>query len=107
MVQVNKTHAISLTADYAGYTQEVVSDVLNAYAHIVYKLLLKGYGCRMPILGKFELRERKAQAPREWTNPHTGEREMLDEVPAFLKPSFKFNPSIMKEVRKATEGMFE
>ena len=107
MAQIGKNDAISLTANYAGYTQEVVNDVLNAYAHIVYKLLLKGYGCRMPILGKFELRERKAQAPREWTNPHTGQREMLGEVPPFLKPSFKFNPSITKEVRKATEGKVE
>ena len=53
MAKISMREAIKLTAQYVGCSQEVANTVIEAYAYIIYKLLLEGYDVRMPLLGRF------------------------------------------------------
>ena len=104
MAKVSMSDAISLTAQYAGYSQEVTREIVDAYTHIIFKLLLKGLELRIRTLGRFYLTTQPAQAEREWKSPLTGKVEKLSAKPAYQRPYFKFYPSVVKEIREVTEG---
>lgn len=96
--------AIKLTAQYVGCSQEVASTIIEAYAYIIYKLLLEGYDVRMPLLGRFYLQTKPEQPAKTFKLPQTGETMTLPPKQAYQKPSFKFAPTIKKEIREKTEG---
>ena len=96
--------AISLTAKYTGYTQDVVKEIVYGYAHIVCEVMKQGYGVKMPYLGRFYLTQRKEQAGRPFKRPLDGEIIDLPVRPAYKKPSFKFTPMFKQEIRDLTEG---
>ena len=104
MAKVSMSDAITLTAQYAGYSQEVVKEIIYAYGHIILQLLLKGFEVRMPVLGRFYLKTQPARKEREWDSPLTGKIERLEAKPEYQRPYFKFYPSVVKEVRETTEG---
>ena len=104
MARVSMSDAITLTAQYAGYSQEVVKEIIYAYGHIILQLLLKGFEVRIPVLGRFYLTTQPAQPEREWKSPLTGKVEKLEAKPEYQRPFFKFYPSVVKEVREVTEG---
>ena len=104
MAKISMKEAIKLTAQYVGCSQEVASAVIEAYAYIIYKLLLEGYDVRMPLLGRFYLQTKPEQPAKTFKLPQTGETMALPPKQAYQKPSFKFAPTIKKEIRKKTEG---
>ena len=104
MARVASSDVISLTADYAGYTQHVVKEVLEAYTQVVLTLLKNGCGSRLLSLGRFDLRPMSAKEERDFKLPQTGEVVKLSASPAYQKPFFAFTPSKFDEIRKATEG---
>lgn len=95
---------ISMTAQYSGYAQEVVKDVLDAYANVVWKLLVNGIVSRIPPLGEWSLKDYNAQPPREFKRPDTGEVMMLDEQPAHQRPKFKFSKKLRQEIKEHSVG---
>lgn len=100
MATIDTKQAISLTAQYTGYNQDTVQDVLESYADIVHKLLVNGCSVKFPKLGTFYLKLRPARPAREnWTNPLSPVPQTLKAVPARYTPQFKYYPSIFKEVR--------
>lgn len=102
--QITINEAISLTAKYTGYTQEVVKEIVYGYAHIIQEVMKMGYGIKMPYIGRFYLTQRNEQAGRKFKKPSTGEIVDLPTRPAYKKPSFRFTPSFKKEIRDITEG---
>ena len=104
MAKVSATEAIKLTARYVGCSYDVANQIIKSYVYIVYKLLLEGYDVRMPVLGRFYLKTKSEQPSKQFKIPQTGEIVMLEPKPAYQKPSFKFTPTIVKEVREKTEG---
>lgn len=104
MAKVTTKEAIKLTAQYVGCSYKVADKIIKAYGYIVYKLLLEGYETRMPVLGRFYLATQKAQPEKEWKDPRTKQMITLAPKEAYQKPSFKFMPAIIKEVRQKTEG---
>ena len=100
-ITVNET--ISLTAEYTPYTQQVVKDILYAYAHIVHKLLKMGYNVNMPTLGKFCLSQYKGskEYTTEWAD---GKKIHHEAIPPYKKPTFRFAPAVCAEIRELTEG---
>ena len=96
--------AIKLTAQYVGCSQEVANTIIEAYAYIIYKLLLEGYDVRMPLLGRFCLQTKPEQPAKTFKLPQTGEVTTLSSKPAYQKPTFKFTPTIKREIREKTEG---
>lgn len=104
MAKVTTKEAIKLTANYSGYSIDVVEAIIKSYTYIVHRLLLEGYETRMPNLGRFYLKDMAAKPAREWTNPITGQKETLKAKSAYQKPDFKFLPTITKEIRNRTEG---
>lgn len=101
---ITANEAISLTAKYTGYTQEVVKEILYGYAHIVSEVMKMGYGVKMPRIGRFCLTQRNEQAGRKFKQPSTGEVIDLPTRPAYKKPSFRFTPAFKQEIRELTEG---
>ena len=104
MAKISMKEAIKLTAQYVGCSQKVASTVIEAYAYIIYKLLLEGYDVRMPLLGRFYLQTKSEQPAKTFKLPQTGETKVLPPKQAYQKPSFKFTPMIKKEIREKTEG---
>ena len=101
---ITANEAISLTAKYTGYTQEVVKEIVYGYAHIVSEVMKMGYGVKMPLIGRFYLTQRKEQVGRKFKKPLTGEVVDLPARPAYKKPSFKFTPAFKQDIRELTEG---
>lgn len=95
---------IRLTARYSGYTQEVAKDIIDAYGHIVRKLLLEGYQVRIPEVGRFYLHTKKAQPEKPYVMPLTGERVILPAKPEYQKPKFKYTPTLTKEIKEKSWG---
>ena len=104
MAKISMKEAIKLTAQYVGCSQEVANTIIEAYAYIIYKLLLEGYDVRMPLLGRFYLQTKPEQPAKTFKLPQTGETMALPPKQAYQKPSFKFTPTIKKEIREKTEG---
>ena len=88
MAKISMKEAIKLTAQYVGCSQEVASTVIEAYAYIIYKLLLEGYDVRMPLLGRFYLQTKPEQPAKTFKLPQTGETMTLPPKQAYQKPSF-------------------
>ena len=107
MARVSTSEVISLTANYSGYTQQVVREVLSAYAQVVLTLLKNGFSVKLMNLGRFDLRDMEAKEERDFKLPATGEIIRLDAAPAYKKPYFAFAPSKFNEIREATEGELE
>ena len=63
MAKISMKEAIKLTAQYVGCSQEVASTVIEAYAYIIYKLLLEGYDVRMPLVG-FIYKQNQSNQPK-------------------------------------------
>lgn len=104
MAKISMKEAIKLTAQYVGCSQEVANTIVEAYAYIIYKLLLEGYDVRMPLLGRFCLQTKPEQPAKTFKLPQTGEEMTLSPKPAYQKPTFKFTPTIKREIREKTEG---
>ena len=104
MAKISMKEAIKLTAQYVGCSQEVANTVIEAYAYIIYKLLLEGYDIRMPLLGRFYLQTKPEQPAKTFKMPQTGEIKSLPPKQAYQKPVFRFTPTIKKEIREKTEG---
>lgn len=104
MATVTTAEIISLTANYSGYTQQAVKDILTAYTEVLVTLLKNGFESKLMNLGKFKLREMEAKEERDFKLPQTGEVIRLDATPAYKKPYFSFTPSKYSEIREATEG---
>jgi nucleoid DNA-binding protein len=104
MKGVTANQLISLTAQYAGFSQEVVREILNSEAHVIMELLKNGHSVKVPILGQITLTVNKAKPAREFKKPTTGEMIMLEPKEAYQKPSFKFYPAIRKEIKELTKG---
>lgn len=104
MAKISAKEAIKLTSQYVGCSYNVAETIIKAYGYIVYKLLLEGYEIRMPILGRFYLSTQNEQPERQWKDPRTNTMVTLSPKPAYQKPSFKFTPSIIHEIRQKTEG---
>lgn len=104
MARASLDDTISLTAKHSGYTQEVVRDVLESYGIVIWKLLVNGFVCRMPLLGEWSLKDYDEQPPRPWTDPRTGEKTMLESQPAHQRPKFKFAKKLRQEIKTHSEG---
>jgi nucleoid DNA-binding protein len=104
MSGIKASELISLTAQYAGFSQDVVKEVLNSEAHVIIELLKSGHSVKLPVLGQALLTTTKARAPREFKKPNTGEIIMLEAKEAYQKPAFRFYPAIHKEIKELTEG---
>ena len=104
MARASLDDTISLTAKHSGYAQEVVRDVLESYGIVIWKLLVNGFVCRMPLLGEWSLKDYNEQPARLWTDPRTGEQTMIEAQPAHQRPKFKFAKKLRKEIKEHSEG---
>ena len=104
MARAGYSDVISMVADYTGYSQDVVKEILDGYANIVWKLLVNGIVSRIPPLGEWSLKDYNAQPPREFNNPYNGEIVMLDEQPAHQRPKFKFAKKLRQEIKEHSAG---
>ena len=95
---------VRLTARYSGYSQEVAKEIIDAYGHIVHKLLLEGYQVRIPEVGRFYLHTKKAQPEKPYVMPATGEHVILPAKPEYQKPKFKYTPTIIREIKEKSWG---
>lgn len=103
-ITMKPSDVIRLTARYSGYTQEVAKDIIDAYGHIIYKLLLEGYQIRMPEVGRFYLKTNDPRPERPFVMPQTGEHVVLPATPEHQVPKFKFTPTLTKEIKEKSWG---
>lgn len=104
MARASFQDVVSMTAQYSGYSQEVVKDVISSYANVMWRLLVNGIVSRIPPLGEWTLQDYNAQPSRQFKVPRTGEMIMLEEQPAHQRPKFKFAKKLREEIKEHSAG---
>lgn len=103
--RISTSEIIPLVADYCGYSQGTVREVIDAYTKVIFNILKNNCAVYVMNLGIIHLRTIKALPERDFKLPTTGEIIKLDATLACKTPSFKFSKNVREAVREKTKGV--
>lgn len=83
--------------------QYEIEKILDTYHFILIEAIKKGFHIHIPLLGTFGLKEKRGRDAGTYWNPRTQTKEHFAAIPDYKRPQFDFSPTLIREIRSATE----